>query len=144
MPTKLQASKYSCPQCGSGDFAVTTTRWTCNDCGRAYSCAAGIPRLYIDEALGAQDRKLRDTLYNGLFGKLYQVTMPAIVMPVRPWSMSWPYWMAFSGVWMALIALAWAVVWSVNYDDSAVIGVLAIVALAVIGLFLARQRYLLH
>lgn len=144
MPTELKASKYKCPKCRSGDFAVTTTRWTCAGCGQGYGCAAGIPRLFLDEALGAQDRKLRDTFYDGLFGRLYQVTMPAIVMPVRPWSMSWPYWLAFAGVWAALIGLVWVVIWSVNYDDSAVVGVLSIIALAAVGLFLARQRYLLH
>lgn len=143
MPTELKASKYRCPRCGSGDFAVTTTRWTCGGCGQAYACASGIPRLYLDEALGAQDRKLRDTLYDGLFGRLYQVTMPAIVMPVRPLTMSWPYWTAFGVIWVALLGLVAAVV-GAAFGGGLTLGVVALIILVLVGLFLARQPYLLH
>ena len=144
MPTELKASKYKCPKCGSGDFAVTTTRWTCGACERAYPCAAGIPKLFIDEALGAQDRKLRDTLYDGLFGRLYQITMPAIVMPVRPLSMSWPYWTAFGVIWIVLLALVAAVLGAALSPVGLTLGLVALIILVVVGLFLARQPYLLH
>jgi len=144
MPTELKASKYKCPNCGSGHFLATTTRWVCQGCQQGYSCAAGIPRLYFDEALGAQDRKLRDTLYNGLFGRLYQVTMPAIVMPVRPLSMSWPYWTAFAVVWVILLGLLAAVIAAVAGSGGVAAGLIAAVILFLIGLFFARQPYLLH
>jgi hypothetical protein len=144
MPTALRASKYRCPKCGSGDFTTSTTQWTCGGCGQAYGCAAGIPRLYLDEALGAQDRKLRDTLYDGLFGRLYQVAMPAIVMPVRPLSMSWPYWLAYAVAWLVLVGLAAVVLWAATGPDRLATGLVALAILVAIGLFLAKQRYLLH
>jgi len=143
MATELKAGKYRCPKCSGADFAVTTTRWTCGGCGTGYACADGIPKLYTDAALGAQDRKLRDTLYNGLFGRLYQLTMPAIVMPVRPLSLSGPYWIAFAVVWLVLLGLV-ATVLSALAGGSVALGVLAMIVLVVIGLFLARQPYLLH
>jgi SAM-dependent methyltransferase len=144
MPTELKASKYKCPNCGSGDFSTTTTRWTCLGCQQGYGCVLGIPRLYIDEALGAQDRKLRDTLYNGLFGRLYQVTMPAIVMPVRPLSMSWPYWTALAVVWVALLGLLATVIAAVAGFSGIAPGLIAAGLLMLVGLFLAGQPYLLH
>jgi len=144
MPTDLKASKYKCPHCGAADFTVATTRWTCGGCGHAYACAAGIPKLYIDEALGAQDRKLRDTLYNGLFGRLYQLTMPAIVMVVRPFSLSAPYWTAFAVVWLILLALAATVLSAATGAVGVEAGVAAALILALIAFFLSRQPYLLH
>lgn len=144
MTTALKASKYRCPRCAGADFSVTTTRWTCDDCGQGYACASGIPRLFLDENLGAQDRKLRDTFYDGLFGKLYQVTMPAIVMPVRPLSMSWPYWMAFAAVWVVLLGLVAATVGAATATVSLGVGLVALALLVALGLFLSRQRYLLH
>jgi SAM-dependent methyltransferase len=143
MSTSLRASKYRCPQCGAADFSTTTTRWTCEGCGQGYRCAAGIPKLFVEEKLGAQDRKLRDTFYDGLFGRLYQVTMPAIVMPVRPLSLSWPYWIAYAVSVAGLVGLA------VGLTEALMAGhVLAavgcLVVLAALGWFLGRQRYLLH
>ena len=144
MATELKASKYRCPKCASGDFCATTTRWTCRGCGQGYACAAGIPKLYLDETLGAQDRKLRDTLYDGLFGRLYQVTMPAIVMPVRPLSMSWPYWTAFAVVWLVLLGLVAAVIRAATSAQGLALGLTALAILVMLALFLAKQRYLLH
>lgn len=139
MATELTASKYRCPICGGADFAVTTTRWTCSGCGQGFACAAGIPALFLDEELGAQDRKLRDTLYDGLFGRLYQITMPAIVMPVRPWSMAAPYWAAYGVSVLAILGLVLLV-----FRGGVPIGVVAFALLALIAWFLSKQRYLLH
>lgn len=144
MTVELKASKYRCPKCGSGDFAMATTRWICAGCGQGYGCAAGIPKLFLEETLGAQDRKLRDAFYDGLFGKLYQVTMPAIVMPVRPLSMSWPYWLAFAGVWLVLLGLLAAVVRAATGPQGLALGLTALVLLVAAWVFLSRQRYLLH
>lgn len=138
MTIELKTSKYRCPRCASADFTIATTRWTCGGCGQGYACAAGIPRLFLEEKLGAQDRKLRDTLYDGLFGRFYQFMMPFIVMPVRPLAIAWPHWLAYGA---ALLVLAGLVGWLFS---GGVLTVLALVLLAAIAWGLRRQRYLFH
>lgn len=143
MATELKSSKYRCPQCAAGDFSVTTTQWRCDACGQAFACASGIPSLFVEERLGSQDRKLRDTFYDGLFGRLYQVMMPAIVMPVRPLAISWPYWIAYGVVVAVLLGLVAGLVDALASGAFALAGLL-LGALAVMGWLLSRQRYLLH
>lgn len=138
MATGLKASKYKCPKCASGDFAVTTTQWRCLGCETPYACASGIPRLFLEENVGAQDRKLRATFYDGVFGRFYQVMMPFIVMPVRPLAMSAPYWIAYGAFLIVLLSLIGLVF---SGGPSAL---LALLLLAAIAWFLFRQRYLLH
>jgi ubiquinone/menaquinone biosynthesis C-methylase UbiE len=138
MPIALTASKYRCPTCGSGDFSASTTQWRCGGCGQAYACTGGIPQLYLEEKVGAQDRKLRATFYDGLFGQFYQVMMPFIVMPVRPLAISWPYWLAYGLAWLGLIGLV------VLLFSGGVASLAAIIALALLGWFFWRQRYLFH
>ncbi len=138
MAAELKASKYKCPECASGDFSVTTTQWRCAACGKTYSCAAGIPRLFLEENVGAQDRKLRAAFYDGVFGRFYQVMMPFIVMPVRPLNLSRPYWIAYCAFVIVLLGLI-GVVFSGGPP-----ALLALLLLASIGWFLLRQRYLLH
>lgn len=143
MTIELKASKYRCPTCGGADFVTSVTQWRCTSCGTAYACVYGMPKLFNEETLGAQDRKLRDTFYDGLFGRLYQVTMPAIVMPVRPLSLSAPYWVAYFAAWIALLGLVIGVVAALASGAWAAAVVLAI-PLVLAGLLLNRQRYLLH
>lgn len=138
MAIELASSRYRCPKCGGGDFLVTTTQWLCRPCGQAFSCAAGMPRLFVEDRLGPQDRKLRDTFYDGLFGRFYQIMMPFIVMPVRPLSMSRPYWLAYGAALLVLIGLAATAL------GGGVAGVAALVVLAAVAWFLSRQTYLLH
>ncbi|MFZ5721740.1 MAG: methyltransferase domain-containing protein [Pseudomonadota bacterium] len=143
MATEINASKYRCPKCGAGDFAITSTRWRCAKCGEGYSCTAGIPRLFLEERLGAHDRKLRDTFYDGLFGRLYQFTMPLIVMPVRPLAIAWPHWLALFAGWLLLIGLAAAVVLGLIAGNaaSAAVGLAGLVAIAVL---LRAQPWMAH
>lgn len=143
MATEIKAGKYRCPRCGSGDFAITSTRWRCGACGEAYSCAAGIPRLFLDEKLGAQDRKLRDTFYDGLFGRLYQFTMPLIVMPVRPLAIAWPYWIAYLAAWALLAGLLAAAVSGFVTGNFAAAGI-GVAGLAAIGVLLRAQPWMAH
>ncbi|MGH6956869.1 MAG: class I SAM-dependent methyltransferase [Gemmataceae bacterium] len=77
-------------------------------------------------------------LYDGLFGRFYQLTMPLIVMPARPLSMSWPHWLAY-GATVALLLGLIAMLFS-----GGALALFALIALAAIGWFLLQQRYLLH
>lgn len=143
MAIEAKASKYRCPKCGGGDFAITSTQWRCGACAETFSCAAGIPRLFLDEKLGAQDRKLRDTFYDGLFGRLYQFTMPLIVMPVRPMAIAWPHWIAFAVFWLLLIGLFGATAAGLAGGDL-LLAALGVVGLVAIGLLLRAQPWMGH
>ena len=143
MATELKSSKYRCPHCAGGDFAVTTTQWRCTGCDHTFACAAGIPRLFVEDRLGSQDRKLRDTFYDGLFGRLYQVTMPAIVMPVRPLAISWPYWIAYGIVLALILGLAAGLITAL-VAGAFVAAALLFAALGLILWLLSRQSWLLH
>lgn len=142
MTIALRDSKYRCPQCQGADFEVASTRWTCAGCQRGYPCLAGMPRLFLEERLGSHDRKLRDTFYDGLFGRFYQVMMPIIVMPVRPWSMAWPYWLAYVGVWILGLALAVSAAIMIGATGRLGAAVAALALLALLIGFLIRNRYL--
>ncbi len=41
----------------------------------------------------------------GCFGRFYQFMMPFIVMPVRPWAISWPHWLAFAVACLCILGL---------------------------------------
>lgn len=141
---RLDGSKYRCLACGSGDFSVTTTRWDCRRCGQAYACVAGMPKLFAEATIGEHDRKLRDTFYDGLFGRFYQFMMPFIVMPVRPWAISWPHWLAFGGAALALLLLAIVLLASLTSPGGLPLAAALILVFAALAAFFARQRYLLH
>ena len=143
MATELKSSKYRCPQCAAGDFDITTTQWRCTGCNQTFACASGIPQLFVEERLGPQDRKLRDTFYDGLFGRLYQVTMPAIVMPVRPLAISWPYWIAYGVVLALILGLAAGLITTL-VTGAFVAAALLFAALALVLWLLSRQSWLLH
>ncbi len=137
------SEKYLCPKCRSNRFTTSSTRWECEHCGQAYPCVHGIPKLYIDENLGAQDRRLRDKFYDGVFGAFYAFMMPFIVMPVRPLGISWPHWAAYGGVWLATVALFGALLHFLV--AGAVIAALIVCLPLIAGaIFFARQKYLFH
>lgn len=136
MSLEIARSKYRCPKCSGADFAASSTQWRCLTCGQVFACAAGMPKLFLEETLGPQDRKLRETLYDGLFGRFYQLTMPLIVMPVRPFAISWPHWLAYGA---SLLVLAGLVGWLFS---GGVLTLLALIAFAAIGWFFWRQPYL--
>jgi SAM-dependent methyltransferase len=141
---EIRSSKHRCPACAAADFQISSTQWRCLACGAAYACAGGMPKLFLEQNVGAQDRKLRKALYDGVFGRFYQFMMPFIVMPVRPLSMSWGHWVAYALAVAGLAALVVAFARLIGAPGGHA-GALAILALlAVVGWFLIKQRYLLH
>jgi ubiquinone/menaquinone biosynthesis C-methylase UbiE len=140
----IAASKYKCPNCAGADFLASATQWRCGTCGQVFACVAGMPKLYLEDRLGAQDRKLRDGFYDGLFGRFYQFMMPFIVMPVRPWAIAWPHWLAYGAGWLALAGLAASVVGLLATPGQALFAIGPLIVLAAIGWFFSRQQYLFH
>jgi SAM-dependent methyltransferase len=140
----IVASKYKCPSCAGADFLASATQWRCQTCGQAFACVAGIPKLYLEDRLGAQDRKLRDGFYDGLFGRFYQFMMPFIVMPVRPWAIAWPHWLAYGAGWLVLAGLIGSVIRLLTTPGQAVFAIAPLIVLVTIGWFFSRQRYLFH
>lgn len=81
-----------CVVCKNKDFVQYYTHWECQSCGQRYSCVNGIPKLYIEKNLASTDKHLRDSLYNGLLGRFYNLIMPFLSIPVRPISVSLSLW----------------------------------------------------
>lgn len=100
-----------------------------------------MPQLYLDAAIGTQDRKLRDTFYDGLFGSFYAFLMPFIVLPVRPFADAWAHWVLYFALWFVLIGLSVAGIFAAA-GGQALIAVLWFGPVLLILWLLLRQRYL--
>jgi ubiquinone/menaquinone biosynthesis C-methylase UbiE len=133
--------KYRCPRCEGGSFSASSTVWVCGHCGYKFACVHGMPKLYIDDAIGMQDRKLRDKFYDGVFGAFYAFMMPFIVLPVRPVADAWLHWILYLSLCAALAALAAAGVWGLASKHMAV-AALTLAPVVVVLWFLLRQKYL--
>jgi ubiquinone/menaquinone biosynthesis C-methylase UbiE len=99
----MSPGKYQCVRCGCNAWQTTPTSWTCTACGHIYPCLNGIPRLYLENSVGHQDRRLRDSLYNGLLGQYYQYLMPFLSLPAVPARAYWTRWVLYA---VALLVLA--------------------------------------
>jgi SAM-dependent methyltransferase len=133
--------KYRCLKCDGSLFSVSSTLWICARCEHKYPCVHGMPKLYFDDAIGTQDRKLRDKFYDGVFGAFYAFMMPFIVLPVRPLAGAWWHWALYLAICGLMVLLTVFGVWGVISGD--LIGA-ALALLPVGGLvwFLWRQKYL--
>lgn len=103
--------------------------------------ARGLPVFAEDVQVSAQDKKLRDQLYNGLLGRYYGFMMPLLSMPARPVMQSLPQWATFFAVWFVFIALFCATIVAAINGHSVVITLL-LLTLAVCGIVLYRHPYL--
>jgi SAM-dependent methyltransferase len=104
----------------------------------------GIPRLYLETSLGEQDRRLRDSLYDGLIGRHYKRLMPFLLLPVRPLKVSWRGWLAYA-LLLCLFAAAIADVVHLLVVRSFWPGDMVVLAAALLaGWFLVRHRYLFN
>lgn len=133
--------KYRCPRCEGGSFSASSTVWVCGQCGHKFACVNGMPKLYIDDAVGLQDRKLRDKFYDGVFGAFYAFMMPFIVLPVRPAADAWLHWILYLGLCAALAALAAVGIWGLASNHLAA-AFLTLAPVVVVLWFLLRQKYL--
>jgi SAM-dependent methyltransferase/uncharacterized protein YbaR (Trm112 family) len=141
----MDLSKFRCPQCRQSRWTANSEAWTCDACGRAYPCVAGIPKLFLDEKLAAKDRNLRDTFYNGLFGALYRHTMPFLNLPSRPLKLSWAYWLVFfltSSACAALLAYLGDLVFIRRFTVIRSVDVIILAATIAVGFFFVRHAYL--
>jgi len=63
-----------------------------------------MPRLFLEDDLGKQDKKLRDKLYDGLLGRYYSFAMPLLAVAARPFTASVPQWGLLFLLWFFLIS----------------------------------------
>jgi ubiquinone/menaquinone biosynthesis C-methylase UbiE len=136
------SGKYRCLKCGHAAFCASSTLWTCGHCGQAYACVRGMPKLYFDASVGAQDRNLRDRFYDGVFGAFYAFMMPFIVLPVRPLGGAWVHWLLYFAACGTLLLPAALGIWALSAGH-AITAALALTAFGGLLWFLLRQRYLL-
>jgi SAM-dependent methyltransferase len=104
----------------------------------------GIPRLYIEENLGGQDKELRDGFYNGVVGTYYNFAMPLLSFPVRPLSLSWPHWIFFalsSVLCIGVAALGIQLVVMRELTDLSIPDVIVILALFGLIAFFYKHPY---
>jgi ubiquinone/menaquinone biosynthesis C-methylase UbiE len=143
----MNLSNYSCVNCRSSAWRTYTTYWQCEPCGQRYDCVSGVPRLYLENSLGGQDRSLRDYFYDGLLGRYYQYIMPFLALPVRP--NYWKGWLAYvliCGLLLGLLGYAGLLAWRLAQSGAALsaIDIAMVLMLAATALFFARHRYLLY
>lgn len=99
----MDLSRYRCPACGESQWQNGSSSWKCSACSRSYACLNGIPKLYLEDAIGRQDQKLRDYFYDGLLGTYYQYVMPFLSLPVRPVKTYWKGWVVYILVVLVMI-----------------------------------------
>lgn len=87
--------KIKCIKCDGNDFQKYSTLWKCIKCNSIYPCFNGMPKIYVENNISAQDKSLRDFFYNGLLGKFYQSAMPFLTLPARPFNKSKKDWILY-------------------------------------------------
>jgi ubiquinone/menaquinone biosynthesis C-methylase UbiE len=137
-------TSFCCVVCGA-DAWDTEATWRCTACGHVYDVVDGVPKLYVESELGRHDRRLRDRMYRGRFGRWYQFTGPLLTLPARPIRGSGRAWLAYAV--LLLVALA-ALVYAIDLlavrglDALTVWDAPALVALALVGLAVVTRPYL--
>lgn len=143
----MNLSNYECLNCRKSQWRTYPTFWSCEHCGQKYPCVNGIPKLYIESALGQQDKDLRDRLYNGFLGTYYRHVMPFLSLPARPVRESWKGWLVYS---LIILFLASMIVYLLGFSSGLKFGRRTIVdigfllLLGVTVLFLFKHPYLLY
>ena len=134
-----------CVVCKNRAFTHYYTFWECRSCGQRYSCVNGIPKLYIEKNVASADKHLRDTFYNGLLGRFYNLIMPFLSIPVRPIRISLSLWgiyflILFYMVFLFIMPIQWIVVR--HFNATSWLDIVTVVLLFVSILFLKNYPYL--
>lgn len=143
----MNLSKYQCPSCKKSALVSGPTLWTCQSCGQKYPCVNGIPRLYLESALGKRDKQLRDKFYNGFLGTYYQHVMPFLSLPARPARAYWKGWLIYLLLVLFILSLLVYLIASTPTRGpwaSIFIQIILIAVFSAICLFFYRHRYLLY
>jgi len=143
----MNAAKYQCVICQASQWRRYSTFWSCEGCGHKYRCVSGIPRLYVEESLGEQDKRLRDYFYNGFLGSYYQQVMPFLSLPVRPARAYWRGWLAYALIVTSLVGLVVFIaplLVATNARNLMVARLSALLLFLIIIVFLLKHRYLLY
>jgi ubiquinone/menaquinone biosynthesis C-methylase UbiE len=130
--------------CGA-DAWDTEAAWRCTACGHAYDLVDGVPKLYVESALGRHDRRLRDRMYRGTFARWYQLTGPLLTLPARPLRGSGRAWLAYAAllsVVVAMLVYAIDLVAVRGLDALTIWDIPALVAVALVVLALVTRPYL--
>lgn len=143
----MNLSKYRCPKCQKSQWLIDSAFWSCQHCKQKYSCVEGIPRLYLEDALGEKDKELRDKFYDGFLGTYYQHVMPFLTLPVRPARAYWKGWLVYFLIVFTLlgaIAFGASLLLAQNARPSTPITIATILALIAISYFFFKHPYLLY
>ena len=136
----MNLSKYQCPNCYTSALRNHPTLWSCQNCGREYPCVNGIPRLYLESALGRKDKELRDSFYNGFLGRYYQHMMPFLSLPARPAKAYWKGWL----VYVLLVLFLLSLIVSLFLPGFSVTRFVLVAVLVAVGLFFYKHPYLFY
>lgn len=137
----MNLSKYRCPNCHTSKLRVESTVWKCQECGTEYATVNGIPRLYLENALGQKDKELRDKFYNGLLGTYYQHLMPFLSLPARPARAYWKGWLVYV---VLIVFLLGIVALTLAQQPGSIVQLLLVVLIVAIGFFFYKHRYLFY
>ena len=135
---------FLCVVCGAHAWDAAAV-WRCTACGHAYETVDGLPKLYVETDLGGHDRRLRDRMYSGRFGRWYQLTGPLLTLPARPLRGSGRAWLAYAVLLTAVVAALVYVVDLVavrGFHALTVWDVPALVVVGLLGLVLVTRPYL--
>ena len=143
----MDLSYYQCPNCGQSQWQKETTFWKCTACTQGYPCVSGIPKLYLERALGRQDQELRDRFYNGLLGTYYQHVMPFLALPVRPAKAYWRGWVVYVLAVVIIIAAFGGLIGFFSVPPQLRLSPALVIAILIclsISYFLCRHSYLFY
>ena len=135
-----------CPECGGPIVKFYHTFWECDSCKEKFSCLHGIPKLFKEETVGKNDKKLRDHIYNSSLGKIYNFIMHLLMIPVRPVKVSRKHWLVyFIILFLLLFSIYQVVVWIAfrGIQTTQISDIIFLVILAAfVLLFIKKPNYL--
>ena len=109
-------SRCICPTCKNSRFVLSPDHWKCEVCGRIVPCSEGIPKFYSEEELGKSDLRLLRRLYDGFFGRFYNLCGPMILLPARPFRQNIGFWMIhIAMLFISAFALILLYSWSTTF-----------------------------